>query len=130
MPVVHPLAPEGPGTFAWIPVRKARTLANAERLQAFHQLLTLVRSTVALPEVILRVPDDELSAWCYARRHARGVSQFGEPTQAPPDSTFTVFLSGRLVVQDWGWSDCDPVDRALPLDGRAQQGEVTWRRTK
>ena len=129
MPAVHPLEPEGPATFAWIPVRKARTLANAERLQAFHELLTLVRSTVARPEVILRVPDDEPSAWCYARRHARSVSPFGERTQAPAGKTFTVFLSGRLVVQDWGWSYCHPEDRALPSDGHAQQGEVTWRRT-
>ena len=101
MPAVHPLEPEGARTFAWVTVRKARAVANAKGLQAFHELLTLVRSTVAAPEVILRLPDDEVMAWCYARRHARSVGPSGHQIPCPPGRTFTVFLSGRLVVQGW-----------------------------
>jgi hypothetical protein len=129
MPAVHPLEPDGAGTYAWIPVKTANRLANHGPSRLFHELLTLVRWTVAEPDLILRLSGDE-SAWCYARRETRACEADGGLVQASPDLLFVVFLSGRLVIQRWRWSPCDPRDRALPLDDQARQGRVTWRKTK
>jgi hypothetical protein len=128
MPAVHPMQPEGARTFAWITVSRARRLAVNGPGKPF-QALRLVPTTLASPEIILRIRTDDGERWCYARRHGRTWRADGQPIEAPRDSVFLVELSPRLLVEDWRWVPCHPLNRALPFDDRTREGIVTWRKT-
>jgi hypothetical protein len=129
MPAVHPLEPEGARTFAWIEVRTAHGLANYGPRKEFHELLMLVPQTVERPDAILRVRGEESQGWCYARRHAKECTASRVLLPAAPGKVFVVFLTRRMLITDWAWVPCDPVDRALPLDDRTSDGVLLWRRT-
>jgi len=129
MPAVHPLEPEGARTFAWIEVAAANRVAVNGPSRAFHELLTLVRSTVERPDAILRARVRDGDGWCYVRRHAHACTASGLFVRARPDKTLAAYLTGRLVVVAWRWERCTPSDPQLPCDERAELGDVIWRRT-
>jgi hypothetical protein len=107
----------------------ARRLAVNGPIGHYHELLTIVRETLAHPEAVLPWALEDLRGWCYARRASHACNRTGQPVRPPWGMVFIVYTSTRLVVGNWTWKEADPTDPALPRRPDGHLGEPTWRRT-
>ncbi len=107
----------------------ARRLAVNGPIGHYHELLTIVRETLAHPEAVLPWALDDLRGWCYARRASHACNGAGQSVRLPWGMVFIVYTSPRLVVGNWTWKEADPTYPALPRRPDGHLGEPTWRRT-
>ena len=114
---------------AWIPLHRARQLANWGPNYMFHELLTLVPETLSRPHAIFPFVADEFRGWCYSRRARMACTGGGRRIPAPAGRVFTVFVSTRMIVADWGWELASAGEPTLPVLQDGLLGDPTWTTT-
>ena len=114
---------------AWIPLYRARQLANWGPSYVFHELLTLVPETLSRPHAIFPFVALELRGWCYSRRARMACAGNGRRIPAPAGRVFTVFVSTRMIVARWGWELAFPGEPTLPVLQDGLLGGPTWTTT-